>query len=98
MMRDHLRKTDVVFVEAALIYEAKMDAMFDYVVLVTAGDEVRKKRLLEKGIDEKEFLRRSENQIPDDKKKEKADFVFENNGKIEELHQKAYLLMKILSI
>lgn len=44
MMIEELKKNDKVFVEAALIYEAYMEGMFDYVVLITAGRELRSDR------------------------------------------------------
>jgi dephospho-CoA kinase len=98
MMNTHLREHKSVFVEAALIYEAKMEEMFDYVIVVTADEDIRKKRAAKKGIDEEEFERRKLTQLPEDKKKNKADFVFENNGTEKELETKADFLLKIISV
>jgi len=91
-----LKKNKAVFVEAALIFEAGMEEMFDYIVLVTADEEIKKKRVVEKGIPEKEYEKRQANQIPDEKKKKKADFVFENNSTTEDLYAKAELFLKII--
>lgn len=96
-MKKLLQKNDAVFVEAALIYEAKMEEIFDYIILVTADEEIRKDRLLKKGISGEEFERRKLNQIPDEKKKKKSDFVFINNGSENELHQKAGIFLKIIT-
>ncbi len=96
-MDEILRKHEVVFAEAALIYEAEMENLFDYIVLVTAGTDIRKKRKIRsENYTEKEFLNRDENQIPDVEKKKRADFIFENNGDLNELKIKTELLVNIL--
>jgi dephospho-CoA kinase len=92
-----LKNNNVVAAEAALIYEANMEARFDYVVLITAGKELRMKR--KTGLDSyspEQFLRRNDNQIPEEEKAECADFVFENNGSLDELKNKAFLFSKIV--
>jgi dephospho-CoA kinase len=95
LMKKELQLKDKVFVEAALIYEADMEEMFDYVVLVTADEEVRFKR--KSGIlSAEDFEKRNLNQIPDSEKKKRADFIFENNGSIDELKRKVRLLLSLL--
>ena len=97
LIQEELKKNHLVFVEAALIYEAEMENMFDYVVLITAVSSVREKRIVTSGkLNNEEFRKRDENQIKDEEKKKCADFVFENNGNTKELKQKANLLIKIL--
>ena len=97
LMQELLRNNDIVFTEAALIYEAEMEDMFDYVILITAGSSVREKRIIAKGkLTRDEFKKRNENQIRDEEKKKRADFVFENNGSVEELRQKADFLITVL--
>jgi len=95
MMDNELLNNEKVFVEAALIYEANMENMFDLVVLITANQEVRYKRKSE-GLDYNDFLKRNSNQIPDEEKRKAADFIFENNGSTEELKRKAELLLALL--
>ncbi len=92
-----LKSENIAVTEAALIYEADMENMFDYVVLVTAGKEKRLKRKSEiSGMTAEQFMLRDENQIPDEEKKKRADFIFENNGTLGELKVKALLLINIL--
>ena len=94
---EKLRSANIVAAEAALIYEADMEKYFDYVVLVTSDINLRIKRKVEKeNYTEEQFYKRNENQIPDDEKKKRADFVFENNGSLEDLQTKAFLLTNIL--
>jgi dephospho-CoA kinase len=96
-MEKLLKTNSMVLVEAALIYEADMEDMFDYVVLVTASEEIRQKRktTLDK-LSEDDFKKRSLNQIPDEEKKKRADFIFENNGTLDDLKKKAQLLLMLL--
>ena len=98
LANEYFIKYDIVFTEAALIYEADMESMFDYVVLITADYKIRKKRTTENAkLSEKDFDKRNDNQIKDEEKKKRADFVFENNLGINELRQKAGLLISILN-
>ena len=98
LANEYFIKYDIVFTEAALIYEADMESMFDYVVLITADYKIRKKRTTENAkLSEKDFDKRNDNQIKDEEKKKRADFVFENNLGINELRQKAGLLIGILN-
>ena len=88
---------DIVFVEAALIYEADIEGLFDYVVLISSElrNRFKRKEKSDKYTFE-EFKRREENQIKDEEKSKRADFEFKNNGSIQELEQKAELLLLIL--
>jgi dephospho-CoA kinase len=98
LMNESLTKNDLIFAEAALIYEASMEDMFDYVVLITANEKIRKKRKVEAGVlSEKDFIKRNANQIPDEEKKKTADFVFENNGTVVEFGSKVDFLISILN-
>ncbi len=94
---DILKDNDIAAAEAALIYEAKMENNFDFVVLITAPEEVRMKRKMSsEKYSAEQFVKRNENQIPDDEKAQAADFVFENNGSKDDLKNKASLLASIL--
>lgn len=96
--KEIFRKHNILFVESALIYEADLENLFDFIVLITADREVRLKRKLSKGITEEDFIKREMNQIPDEEKRKRADFIFQNNTTIEELHSKFNLLLTLLSI
>ena len=91
-------KERIVFVEAALIYEAKMESLFDYVVLISSEEDIRKKRKINNGsMREEEFYKRNSNQFSNDEKKKKADFVFENNSSLDDLKIKADLLLNLIA-
>jgi len=94
---DYLQNMDMVFAEAALIYEADMENIFDYIILVTASEEKRMQRKIKfENYSEDEFAKRNQNQIPDDEKKKRADFIIENNGSPEELKLRTKFTVKIL--
>lgn len=94
---DLLRNNNVVAAEAALIYEANMESRFDYVVLIKADKNIRMKRKIElENYSPEQFIKRNENQIPEEEKAECADFVFENNGNLDDLKNKAFLFSKIV--
>lgn len=88
----------IVFVEAALIYEANMEKIFDFVVLITSKRELRLKRKLNSGISEEDFLKREANQIAEEEKRKLADFTFVNDATINELKSKFELLLIALGI
>jgi dephospho-CoA kinase len=96
-MSKQLQSSDLVFHEAALIYEADIEDLFDIVVLISADLKIRMERKrMHDNLSEEEFIMRESNQIPEDEKKKRADFVFANNGALEELKTKAEMLIKIL--
>ncbi len=66
-------------VEVPLLYETGAETSFDAVVLITASEEVRRKRAGGR-VDE-----RSRRLLPDEEKARRADFVYVNEGSLEEL-------------
>lgn len=95
---EFLKVNKVIFVEAALIYEADMEDMFDYVVLITSKRDLRLARKISSGITEKDFCRRESNQIKEEEKKKRADFIFSNDTSVEDLKMKFNLLLITLGI
>ncbi len=97
LSKEYFNSNTIVFVEAALIFESKIEKMYDFTVLITADNDLRMRRSTKsKKISESEFRKRDSNQLDQDTKKKKADFVFSNNGSKDELKQKAVLLIKLL--
>lgn len=92
LSRELLKINDIVFIETALIYEVDMEAMFDYVVLITSLRDLRLKRKIATGMSEEDFCKRELNQIAEDEKKKRADFIFSNNGTVKDLNSKFKLL------
>ena len=92
------KNDNIVFVEAALIYEVGIEKNFDYVVLISADYDVRLQRSITgNNFTKEEFESRDKNQIPQEEKQKRADFTFFNNGSKEDLFNKAELLLLTLN-
>lgn len=97
LMGEELKQNQMVFVEAALIYEAEMENLFDYIIVVFAPDEIRIKRTMEsKSLKREEVIERMSKQFPQEKKKKLADFVIENDKTKEELNKKTNFILMLL--
>lgn len=70
---------DIAAVEVPLLYETGADALFDAVIVITAPEEVRRRRV------DVDLERRSRRLIPDEEKAERADFSYVNVGTLDEL-------------
>ncbi len=98
LIESKYKNNNVVFVEAALIYEVGMENNFEYVVLITADYEIRLQRSIAgNNFTEEDFESRDNNQIPQEEKKEHADFIFSNNSSEEDLFKKAELFLLTVS-
>lgn len=66
----------LLFIESAILFESGFDALVDKVILVTANEELRINRVVERdAISPEEVKKRISNQASDDKKLSKADIV-----------------------
>jgi dephospho-CoA kinase len=97
LMDSELLNNNIVFVEAALIYESELEDMFDLIVLITADDEIKMNRKIAQGMSESDFMMRLQHQIKDEEKAKIADFIFINNGEKKDLYKKADLLLKLIT-
>lgn len=98
MFENNFKDENIIFVEAALIYEAKMEKYFDYVIVVYSDLENRISRIKQRdNSKEEEISRRMENQLDDEEKKKKADFVIYNNDSLDELKIKVNFLINLLN-
>ncbi len=97
LTKELFSKHNLVFVESALIYEAKIQNMFDYIILVSAQREARIKRIQKReNLTKDEIEKRMHFQMNDEDKKERADFVIENNGSVEDLEKRGDFLLTLL--
>jgi dephospho-CoA kinase len=72
--------------EAAILFESGKDKDLDRIIVVAAGNEVRIRRAVSKGIGSREeVIRRMQAQWPQEKLIERADYVIFNDGSAEEL-------------
>ncbi len=83
-------------VESALIYQAGIEELFDYVVAVVAPESLRRQRAHSRGISDSDFVLRQNAQLSDQQVAERADFVITNDGSLEELERATLALLAIL--
>ena len=69
-------------VEVPLLYETGGDARFDAVVVITAPEETRRERTQVADVSERQVRL-----LSDDEKADRADFVYVNDGSLEELDE-----------
>lgn len=68
-------------IESAILFESGFDRIVDVSLLIYAPLDLRIERALQRdGVPREEILRRISNQIPDEIKKERADYVIGNDG------------------
>lgn len=95
--KNEFEKNNIVFVESALIYEAHIENEFDYIILIYSEEEIRISRAIKRDrITKEQVVQRMKYQMPDEMKKEKADFVVENNGSTNELNFKLNFVLNLL--
>ncbi len=74
--------------EAALLYESGSYKNLDYTILVTAPEELRIQRVMQRdNVDREEVLRRMVKQMPEEEKLQYADFLIHNDENIPLLPQ-----------
>lgn len=95
------QKTSYAIHEAALIFEAKVSDRLDYVIGVSSPKELRIKRAMQRdNVSHEQVLLRMNNQLDEEIKMSKCDFVLINDEKqllipqVLELHEKLILLSK----
>lgn len=82
------RPPSLLAAEIPLLFETGMQVAFDQILLVTAPEEARRRRVAAK-LTQTEFSRRAAKQLAEDEKARLADFVYENTGS--RRHMKAYV-------
>lgn len=86
--RSRGHETEPVFIDAALIFESGLDRELDAVWVVTADEDIRKKRVAARdGMDEEMIAKRMNSQMSEDERKSRADEVLDNSGAREELYE-----------
>ncbi len=80
-------KISLFIVDAAMIFEAKLEHMFESTLLITADKEIRLKRAIKRhNISLEQIKSRMSLQLSEAKKKKLANHTINNNTTIEKLH------------
>jgi len=90
-------KEAVVVVEIPLLFERGYESRFDRTVTVFTDNETALHRLEKNGVSRNEAIQRLKSQLPVDEKKNRSDFLINNNATpIETMNQAAKIYQKLL--
>ena len=93
------QNTPYVIQESAILFESKMNDLFDEVITVTAPLELKIERVVRRdGVDRDKVLERINNQIDDSEKIKLSDFVINTDGMIQIESQVIEIHKKILNL
>ena len=86
-IRNSLPESAVVVYDTPLMFEKQLQGQFEKVLMVVSDKELRRTRLLERGLELGDIEARMANQATDEQRVAIADFVIENNGSLEQLRE-----------
>jgi len=78
--------------DVPLLFEGKYEKKFDYVICVWCDRKTQIERLEKRGLETDDITDRLDNQLPQDKKLEMADFGIINSGNIDSLMKQCIFL------
>ena len=89
---------DVVINLIPLLVETAGKNKFDYVITVSAPIELRKERLINRGLKSYEIENRIASQVNDEAREKISDFVIDNSGSIEDLRRQVESIFQKLRV
>lgn len=88
-------KYDIIILDSPLLFETGSEDLCDAVWFITADDEVRRRRVMERdGVTAEQVERRMRSQMPEKEKAERSDEIVDNSRGVEELHRTVDALLK----
>ena len=90
------QKSEIVFVESAILFESGLNTKVDEVWCVTCDTEERIRRVMQRnGLSREEVLARINSQMDDKKRRELSTFVIDNSGNKSLLKQIIKILRRV---
>ena len=91
------KEEQIVFVGIPLLFEAKMESLFDKVIVVCTEEDLRIERIIKRdNLSREDALKRVNSQMPQSEKIKLSDFVVENNTNIKELELNIEKVLELL--
>ena len=88
-------KYDIIILDIPLLFETGSEDLCDAVWFITADDEVRRRRVMERdGVTAEQVELRMRSQMPEKEKAERSDEIVDNSRGVEELHRTVDALLK----
>jgi len=86
LAKDKTRNQEkILVIDAALIYEAKIDRLMDKIIVVYVNEDEQTKRLVKRSnLSKEEALQRIKSQMPMKEKVKMADYVIDNSNSLDE--------------
>jgi len=91
------RKSRLIIVDAALIFEWGIVNWFDFILVVTSPRYLSIRRMMSKGLTHRQACQKMSSQWKQSQKKELADYVISNKGSLRQLTKEAERIHKLLS-
>lgn len=92
-----LKPNEIVVKESAILFESNAHLDCDYVILVTAPKQIRIERVMKRdGVSENEVINRMNNQIPEEEKEKKSNFMINNIDLIKSFEQIEFILKSLI--
>lgn len=87
-MLKRAKKNDIFFAEVPLLFEKDLDEYFDHNLLIVTDNEKVIKRLVKRGLSEKDAKKRLKTQMSVSKKIKRAEEIIYNNSTLRNLYNK----------
>lgn len=95
---DLYKDEKILFLDAPLLFEAKLDKKCDEIILVVCDEEVQISRIQKRDNKDYDSAKKIiDSQIAKEFKIEKSDYIIDNNCEIERFYFKVDLIMRILT-
>jgi dephospho-CoA kinase len=96
---DENRGAPALLFEIPLLFETRAEGDFDKVIVVSAPPEVQRQRVLAReGMNEAKLTGLLARQMPDDEKRERADFVIDTRGSLDETRAQVDAILACLGL
>lgn len=89
------KEYDIIFIDSPLLFEAGVDKLTDLVWMVSANDEIRISRVMDRDqVTREDVLQRIANQMDNDEKIRRSQEIIDNSKGKDELYQQVEALLK----
>ena len=98
LAKDKTRNQEkILVIDAALIYEAKIDRLMDKIIVVYVNEDEQTKRLVKRSnLSKEEALQRIKSQMPMKEKVKMSDYVIDNSNSLDETEKQVEKIWKKL--